>query len=503
LIEYARRYAWIGSNDALEVYLNWPRAQSPARPAGLGLVARLVGRITTGRGGTCARRRHSLRARLAGRRFRGNAATFRSGFHWDSMRYVAIVLLLGWSALGVLVNAGASAGHWRILAATVIAAVGVMTSGAHWLTLPLAATALVGAVVWARLPGFATASVPVRALAAGAGVMAATAILVWSHDAKATASRVAFYGDPLFGAAAAVLDRQPDGTRLAVFGDQWIYPAFGDRLHLWPVRLDREGRTLPIADAMEPDRTVTRPPPVPARCGGVGSSWSPAHPGSRPLPDPARRAEATAAHFSIATRSGHLAPRRRGTAAACAGRAGRALASGAECGLQLLDHLLLSSGHGAHPEEASAGLGDAGALTSPARNRDLLGGHLSQCLDHVIRGQEPRLGLVIDQLSGAVLGRAVAMPDFSARSTMAAFPPVERPSAQATSTSGITARAPTISGRMPSSRSLSRIAGFVMPDAFPRASREASFSFSSRSRCTSRSSSRRKNSSSSVRIRSL
>ena len=56
-----------------------------------------------------------------------------------------------------------------------------------------------------------------------------------------------------------MLDRQPAGTRIAVFGDQWVYPAFGDRLHLLPVRLDRDGdvATLPIADAMEPgDRTV-------------------------------------------------------------------------------------------------------------------------------------------------------------------------------------------------------------------------------------------------------
>jgi hypothetical protein len=85
------------------------------------------------------------------------------------------------------------------------------------------------------------------------------AIIIWSHDAKTAAGSAAFYREPLFGAAAAVLDRQPAGTRVAVFGDQWVYPAFGDRLHLRPVRLDRDGdvATRPIADTMEPgDRTV-------------------------------------------------------------------------------------------------------------------------------------------------------------------------------------------------------------------------------------------------------
>jgi hypothetical protein len=56
-----------------------------------------------------------------------------------------------------------------------------------------------------------------------------------------------------------VLDRQPAGTRVAVFGDQWIYPVFGARDHLTPVRLDRDGRPArgPVGDAMEPgDLTV-------------------------------------------------------------------------------------------------------------------------------------------------------------------------------------------------------------------------------------------------------
>jgi hypothetical protein len=41
---------------------------------------------------------------------------------------------------------------------------------------------------------------------------------------------------------------------VAVFGDQWIYPAFGARHHLRPVRLDGDGRVAagPIGDAMGP-----------------------------------------------------------------------------------------------------------------------------------------------------------------------------------------------------------------------------------------------------------
>ena len=77
---------------------------------------------------------------------------------------------------------------------------------------------------------------------------------MWQHGAKSAATAAAFHREPLFGAAAAALDRLPDGTRVAVFGDQWIYPAFGDRYHLVPIRLDGDGRiaTRPIGDAMDP-----------------------------------------------------------------------------------------------------------------------------------------------------------------------------------------------------------------------------------------------------------
>jgi hypothetical protein len=74
------------------------------------------------------------------------------------------------------------------------------------------------------------------------------------HRMKAEATATSLYREPLYGSAAAVLDRQPVGTRVAVFGDQWIYPAFGARHHLVPVRLDGNGRvaTTPIGDAMKP-----------------------------------------------------------------------------------------------------------------------------------------------------------------------------------------------------------------------------------------------------------
>jgi hypothetical protein len=75
-----------------------------------------------------------------------------------------------------------------------------------------------------------------------------------THATKARATADTLHREPLFGAAAAVLDRQPPGTRVALFGDQWVYPAFGARHDLVPLRLDGDGRVAahPIADAMSP-----------------------------------------------------------------------------------------------------------------------------------------------------------------------------------------------------------------------------------------------------------
>ena len=94
-------------------------------------------------------------------------------------------------------------------------------------------------------------------IALGAGVFVAS-----HHAAKAAATTQAIAHDPLFGATTTALDRLPPGTRVAVFGDQWIYPAFGDHGQLRPLRLDADGRlaTRQIGDAMEPgDLTVDAP----------------------------------------------------------------------------------------------------------------------------------------------------------------------------------------------------------------------------------------------------
>jgi hypothetical protein len=198
--------------------------------------------------------------------------TFRSGFvHWDSMRYVGLLPLLGWSALGVLVEGGAGTVRWRAGAAATIILAAMLSSGSAWLASPLTLVALaVCAMIVASLPVPRGAVLGVRWLvrrasrhvvvAGGVAVAMATLVLVW-HGAKADATARAVLQEPLFGAAAAVLDAQPPGTRVAVFGDQWIYPAFGGRHDLSPVRLDRDGHvaTAPVADAMEPGELTVDP----------------------------------------------------------------------------------------------------------------------------------------------------------------------------------------------------------------------------------------------------
>jgi hypothetical protein len=52
------------------------------------------------------------------------------------------------------------------------------------------------------------------------GVLIAAALGAWWHGAKSAATAAASHREPLFGAASAALDRLPDGTRVAVFGDQ-------------------------------------------------------------------------------------------------------------------------------------------------------------------------------------------------------------------------------------------------------------------------------------------
>src|SRR5262245_51061656 len=121
LLEYGHRYGTRRAlADAAAVYLNWPPLHGWLALSGLvGLGAWLVVR----RGSLSRPQRYftgtalavaaSVLTLLPAAPFSaGNAMTFRSGFvHWDSMRYVAVLLFIGWAALGILINAGAGAGR--------------------------------------------------------------------------------------------------------------------------------------------------------------------------------------------------------------------------------------------------------------------------------------------------------------------------------------------------------------------------------------------------------
>ena len=114
LLEYAHRYgAWRTIADALVVYADWPR--SHALLAGLGLLG-LAGWLAWHRRSLTRARRYFAGGGLAmaatillllpfAPYSAGNALTFRSGLiHWDSMRFVALIPILGWVALGFLVD---------------------------------------------------------------------------------------------------------------------------------------------------------------------------------------------------------------------------------------------------------------------------------------------------------------------------------------------------------------------------------------------------------------
>jgi hypothetical protein len=505
LIEYGQRYG-LGRAvaDALPVYLNWPAAHAWLALLGL-----------AGLGGWLAARRRALTrpqrylavtalgtaaavlVLLPAAPFSaGNAMTFRSGFiHWDSMRYVAIALVLGWVALGVVVNAGAGASHWRTAAAILIAATGALVSEARWAILSLASATLLGCVAVLHLPRLvdpATSRQRLRAIGMVAATLAGATALAWSHGAKVAAGRAAFYREPLFGAAAAVLDRQPPGTRLAVFGDQWVYPAFGDRLHLRPVRLDGDGNaaTAPIAGAMEPGERTVAPAVFRARLEaervGLVVVVRQPHPG-RPAGLPAQHAALEAAgdaellHLDRAVAVWRLG----GTARPSSHEERNADSS----------RLIISSSAAeteATPKIPPLALAMARVRsTRPARSAATCSAVICSQMPCTMWIHEVRSfgsGLRSSQLckrSWPV--EPGGMPDVSARSRMARRSFASRvPSAHATSARGMTARAPTISGRMSRSSSLSRIAGLVMPDARDRASREVSFCFSSRRRSISR-----------------
>jgi len=266
LREYAAHYGLRRTvADALVVYVDWPRAYAALAVLALvGLAGWLVWR---GRSAPRSRRHFAVGVLVTTAAVllflplmpysAGNAMTFRSGLvHWDSMRYIALVPILGWAALGFLIDV---LGRWGALVAAVLAAAALLASRAPVVASPVVLLALaVGAVVgepyWRRARAWRW-----RAVVPWAAATLLVAAALARHGPKTAATAASIYTEPLFGAAAAVLDRQPLGMRVAVFGDQWVYPAFGARDHLVPVRLDRDGRVAarPIGDAMEPgDLTV-------------------------------------------------------------------------------------------------------------------------------------------------------------------------------------------------------------------------------------------------------
>ena len=259
LREYAQHYGVARTiGDAASVYLDWPKLHGTL--AVIGLVG-LAGWLVSVRAKTRSERSFAF-ATLAivtvtlgllpiAPFSAGNDWTFVSGFiHWDSMRYIALLTILGWVALGFLVGAGVHPS--RTIVAIAIMAAAVLAGLPRSAAVVVFALAVPGAVIAALIRHRAGRRLARVALVTG--VLVATALGAWHHGAKAAATAAAFHREPLFGAAAAALDRLPDGTRVAVFGDQWIYPTFGDRYHLVPVRLDGDGRlaTKPVGDAMEP-----------------------------------------------------------------------------------------------------------------------------------------------------------------------------------------------------------------------------------------------------------
>ena len=266
LREYAQHYGVPRTlGDAISVYLDWPKLHGAL--AVIGLVG-LAGWLVSVRAKTRSERWFAF-ATLAIVAVTlgllpitpfsaGNAMTFISGFiHWDSMRYVALLAILGWVALGFLVGAGEHAS--RTVVATAITAAAVLAGLPRSAAATVFALAVPGAVIAALVRPRAGRRLAPAALVSG--MLIAAALGAWHHGAKSAATAAAMHREPLFGAAAAALDRLPDGTRVAVFGDQWIYPAFGDRYHLVPVRLDGDGRIAarPVGDAMAPGPLTVDP----------------------------------------------------------------------------------------------------------------------------------------------------------------------------------------------------------------------------------------------------
>lgn len=265
LVEYARRWGVARAiSDALAVYLNWPHRHGAL--AAIGLVALVVwlawrrGRMTRPRaffaiGGTVLA--VAIVALLPPTPYSaGNAMTFRSGFvHWDSMRYVGVVAILGWTALAFAIDAtlGRAAG----VAGALVTAVALLGSPSPTLRSPVALCGLaLAAIMVARLaPSRAGTASPRRLAVSAVAVGLALAVLIGSrHVDKAGATGAWIQGERFFGGLARALDDAPPGTRVAIFGDQSVFLTAGGRNDLDPVRVDRDGRpaTAPIGDAMEP-----------------------------------------------------------------------------------------------------------------------------------------------------------------------------------------------------------------------------------------------------------
>jgi hypothetical protein len=276
LLEYGQRHG-LGNAlaDAAIVYLNWPILHGALAAVGLLALA----------GWLAWRRRRLTRPQayfavgalaMAGAAAillpvtpysAGNAMTFRAGLvHWDSMRYVGLLALLGWTALAFLLDAGAGATSARLATGAAIASACLLTSTGAFAGPPrlLVALALLAAMV-GQVAGSARLgrawSARGGAVALGTLPLVLAGLVLWRHEAKAMATEAAIHREPLFGQAARVLDELPRGTRVAVFGDQWTYPAFGARDHLVPVRLDGDGHlaSTPVGDAMAPGAMTVGP----------------------------------------------------------------------------------------------------------------------------------------------------------------------------------------------------------------------------------------------------
>lgn len=267
LLEYSRQYGLRRTvADALHVYLNWPLFHAVVAVVGLLGLALWLGwrrRAVTRPQMYFAVGTLSIAAAVvlllpATPFSAGNIMTFRAGFvHWDSMRYVALLPIFGWVALAFLIDAGTGASPFTLGAAVIIASAALLVSTESPRSSVLLVVLALGANILGqarlRAPRWPFRSVRARVLGGVTVALMLAIAMLWRHDGKARATAEAIYRERFFGEAVAALDRQPPGTRVAMFGDQWVFPTFGARDHLVPVRLDANGR---LASALIADRMM-------------------------------------------------------------------------------------------------------------------------------------------------------------------------------------------------------------------------------------------------------